>query len=307
MDASGQPGGDFVHWAIQRHVDEIEQRIWQRQSVNLADIDLNDFVAKLKQARMTEPAAERRRRHSAPTRACALHQRTTGAISSAGRATGKIVAGSALARRLTVLFGGSGVGKTSVLRAAAVPLIEETTGSSTSSTSTPGRAATSSTARAAIAAALPHGAPRRHQSLPELAAAWAAAIAVATARARSRSDGRSPLVLCSTSSRSSSSTRKGRASASRASWPSWSTAATSTRRVVLSLRDDRLALLERLAPRIPDILTNRIELEPLDYRGVRDACTRPLDRYNEPTNPDRGKDRRSRSSPPSSIWCWRPW
>ena len=50
VDASGRAGTDFVHWAIQRRVDEIEQRIWQRQSVNLADMDLNDFVAKLKQA-----------------------------------------------------------------------------------------------------------------------------------------------------------------------------------------------------------------------------------------------------------------
>ena len=50
VDVSGQSGADFVHWAIQRRVDEIEQQLWQRQRVNLADLDLNEFVAKLRQA-----------------------------------------------------------------------------------------------------------------------------------------------------------------------------------------------------------------------------------------------------------------
>jgi hypothetical protein len=50
VDFSGQPGSDFVHWAIQRRVDEIEQQLWLRQRVNLADFDLNEFVAKLRQA-----------------------------------------------------------------------------------------------------------------------------------------------------------------------------------------------------------------------------------------------------------------
>ena len=68
-------------------------------------------------------------------------------------------------------------------------------------------------------------------------------------------------------------------------------------RVVLSLRDDRLALLEKLAPRIPDILTNRIELEPLDDRGAKDACEKPIEHYNAAgqSGPSRAASSRDRA------------
>lgn len=50
VDVPSRQKRDFVHWAIQRSVDEIEQQLWQRQRVNLANADLNEFVAKLRQA-----------------------------------------------------------------------------------------------------------------------------------------------------------------------------------------------------------------------------------------------------------------
>jgi CHASE2 domain-containing sensor protein len=49
---------------------------------------------------------------------------------------------------------------------------------------------------------------------------------------------------------------------------------------LLSIREDALAKLDRLQGRIPGLLDNLLRLEHLDERGAREAIERPLDRWN---------------------------
>ena len=52
-------------------------------------------------------------------------------------------------------------------------------------------------------------------------------------------------------------------------------------RVLLSLRDDALAKLDRFKGQIPNLFANYLRLDHLDRRAGRDAVTKPLERYNE--------------------------
>ena len=52
-------------------------------------------------------------------------------------------------------------------------------------------------------------------------------------------------------------------------------------RVLLSLRNDGLFLLDRLRLRIPSIFANMMLLEPLDARGAEDAVRGPIKAYND--------------------------
>lgn len=54
-------------------------------------------------------------------------------------------------------------------------------------------------------------------------------------------------------------------------------------RVVLSLRSDRLFLLDRLRGGIPEILQNLFLVDPLDESGARDAVLEPVAAYNRQT------------------------
>lgn len=52
-------------------------------------------------------------------------------------------------------------------------------------------------------------------------------------------------------------------------------------RVLLSLRDDALAKLDRFKGRIPNLFANYLRLDHLDRRSARDAVEKPVERYNE--------------------------
>ena len=54
-------------------------------------------------------------------------------------------------------------------------------------------------------------------------------------------------------------------------------------RVLLSLRDDALAKLDRFKGQIPSLFGNYLRLDHLDRRSARDAITKPVERYNELT------------------------
>jgi len=54
-------------------------------------------------------------------------------------------------------------------------------------------------------------------------------------------------------------------------------------RVLLSLRDDALAKLDRFKGRIPNLFANYLRLDHLDRSSARDAITKPIERYNEAT------------------------
>ena len=52
-------------------------------------------------------------------------------------------------------------------------------------------------------------------------------------------------------------------------------------RVLLSLRDDALSKLDRFKGRIPNLFANYLRLDHLDRRSARDAVEKPVERYNE--------------------------
>ncbi len=52
-------------------------------------------------------------------------------------------------------------------------------------------------------------------------------------------------------------------------------------RVLLALRDDALAKLDRFKGRIPNLFANYLRLDHLDRASARDAITKPVERYNE--------------------------
>ena len=52
-------------------------------------------------------------------------------------------------------------------------------------------------------------------------------------------------------------------------------------RVLLALRDDALAKLDRFKGRIPNLFANYLRLDHLDRSSARDAITKPVERYNE--------------------------
>jgi WD40 repeat protein len=54
-------------------------------------------------------------------------------------------------------------------------------------------------------------------------------------------------------------------------------------RVLLSLRDDALAKLDRFKGRIPGLFANYLRLDHLDRRSAREAVVRPVERFNELT------------------------
>jgi WD40 repeat protein len=54
-------------------------------------------------------------------------------------------------------------------------------------------------------------------------------------------------------------------------------------RVLLAMRDDALAKLDRFKGRIPNLFGNYLRLDHLDRRAARDAVVKPVERYNELT------------------------
>ena len=73
--------------------------------------------------------------------------------------------------------------------------------------------------------------------------------------------------------------------------------------VLLSLREDTLATLDRLKGSIPNLFGNVLRLDRLDRDSGRAAIVKPLDRWEEPrARPLRS---RTRSSPPCSTG-WGP-
>jgi WD40 repeat protein len=54
-------------------------------------------------------------------------------------------------------------------------------------------------------------------------------------------------------------------------------------RVLLSLRDDALSKLDRFKGRIPNLFANYLRLDHLDRRSAREAVEKPVERYNELT------------------------
>jgi len=64
-------------------------------------------------------------------------------------------------------------------------------------------------------------------------------------------------------------------------------------RVLLSLRDDALSKLDRFKGRVPNLFANYLRLDHLDRRSASEAVVRPIERFNElsPIAKDNIRDR----------------
>ena len=51
--------------------------------------------------------------------------------------------------------------------------------------------------------------------------------------------------------------------------------------MLLALRDDALAKLDRFKGRIPNLFANYLRLDHLDRSAARDAIVKPVERYND--------------------------
>ena len=49
-DGDHEKTASLRSWAIQKNPAIVEQKLWEAQKVNIYDMDLNDFVAKLEEA-----------------------------------------------------------------------------------------------------------------------------------------------------------------------------------------------------------------------------------------------------------------
>ena len=113
-------------WSIQRNPSEIDERFWARQRIDILDVALEDWVdAMRRHLAVSAPAVE-----AGPTAGAARRSPYQGLVPYSeadadwffGRDEWCEVVGDNLrAYRITVLYGSSGVGKSSVLRAGLMP------------------------------------------------------------------------------------------------------------------------------------------------------------------------------------------
>src|SRR5262249_14674469 len=54
--------------------------------------------------------------------------------------------------------------------------------------------------------------------------------------------------------------------------------------ILIGIREDALALLDRFKRRVPNLLANRLQLQRLDRESARMAIVGPVERYNQLTN-----------------------
>src|SRR5206468_1602399 len=52
-------------------------------------------------------------------------------------------------------------------------------------------------------------------------------------------------------------------------------------RLLLSLREDKLSLLERLRPALPDVFANQLRVDHMDEQSAREAIEEPVKKWNE--------------------------
>ena len=191
----------------------------------------------------------------------------------------KIIAANLFAARLTVLYGGSGVGKTSVLRAGVIPELQNA----------------------------PHAAVVFFNTwqLPEFEAALKTSIAAAVSQSAASPvslDSLKPLdefvLECAGAVRGSIFLIFDQfeeyflyhgPTAAEHGFDAELARLVNRRdidaHVMLSLREDGLSKLDRFRGRIPNLLSNMLRLDHLDRQAAEHAIRKPLERYNETPTP----------------------
>ena len=191
-----------------------------------------------------------------------------------------------MASRLTVLYGETGVGKSSVLRAG----VAHHLAAARSAEPERARRAWARRRRLRRLARRPvAGAPeRRSREAVTHAARWLPPPPEEKARWRGAADvghaaRRRPLRHPRPGQRSTSSTTPERGRPARSPSTSRRSSTRPDLRVnfLLAIREDALAKLDAFKGRIPNVLGNYLRLEHLDPRAARAAIVEPIERYNE--------------------------
>ena len=262
----GGHAAPYASWAVRAAPSALELAFWRRLDVQAVEVDENAFAGLLDGRldgmvdRMSEQLPASR-----PTRGWRRSRtpRSTRCSSSAASATSRSSAPTSSPRRLTVLYGPSGVGKSSLLAAAVARWLRELP-------EQPVVVVFSSWSDR------PGGGDRRRGLLR--GGHRADGLPRRGGRARlCRRGARS--TSCSTRSRSTSSTTPRAARSSRSS--PRSSAGRCGCNVLLSLREDALAKLDRFKASIPGILDNYLRLDRLSREAGRAAVVQPLARWHE--------------------------
>ena len=207
----------------------------------------------------------RRPHRRARTRASSRTPRPTARSSSAARATARSSARTSAAR-LTLLYGPSGVGKSSVLQAGVVAELHARARAELEAGERPGYVAAAFSQWAgdpasALAARIPGGRPRPSGSSSRDAT-------LADARGLGRAGAPVRCSSSSTSSRSTSCTTPTRTARARSRSSSRAVDRLDCRiHFLISIREDAVARLDRFKGRVPTILDNTPRVERLDRAG----------------------------------------
>ncbi len=195
-----------------------------------------------------------------------------------------IISENVLAARLTVLYGPSGVGKTSVLRAGVAHRLRSRRGGTSKSAATRSSQWWSSTHGARI-----QWAACGRQCARSLAAQFGSALlderegeSLADTFGRWTEGFACDLLLILDQAEEYFLYHQGE-SGFAVDLPELVTRPGLRVRVLLSLRDDALAKLDRFKGQIPNLFANYLRLDHLDRRSATDAVLKPVERYNELT------------------------
>ncbi len=164
----------------------------------------------------------------------------------------EVIAANLQASRLTVLYGPSGVGKSSVLRAGVAQRLRRRAGHG----------------RVEIVASDPVG-------------SGDAVTARDGARWRARTRAKATLYLILDQFEEYFLYHADEERASGRSSQTWSPTAACASNLLIGIRDDSLALLDTFQRPIPNLLGNRLRLDRLDRAEARAAIVGPLERYNQ--------------------------
>ena len=273
----------YRSWAVLPGAQPIQHELWRQRGVDLYDVPLDEFVADLE--RRLGCGGDRVIIDSPYKGLVPFKDTELDALLFYGREReSEIIAANVLASRLTVLYGPSGVGKSSVLRAGVAHRLRRQARENVEEGGHPEFAVVVFDAwsddpigslRSAVrdelaaqfgSALLDEG---ENESLADTLGRWTESLAC-------------DLLLVLDQAEEYFLYHAEETGFAR-ELPELVTRDGLRVRVLLALRDDALAKLDRFKGRIPSLFANYLRLDHLDRSSARDAITKPVERYNEAT------------------------